>query len=71
MELTTIRDAETFVTNSGAGDWEWGGRANASGFAGYLWRNYSDIDPNCYGAELAAYLRSAGENPADYGLPND
>lgn len=70
MKLTTITDAQNFVANSGVNDWEWGGTASADRFAEFLFRTHDEISndesPQQLQAALAAYLRSEGENPADY-----
>ena len=66
MNFTTITDAKTFVLNSGVFEWEWGGDASCDGFARFLWRNYGEVDENDYDEELAAYLTSVGEDPAEY-----
>ena len=71
MNFTTIDDAETFVWNSGTCDWEWGDGASAEGFAHWLWLNREEVDEDDYDEELASYLRSVDQNPAEYGVGKD
>lgn len=69
MEFTTITDAQTFVSNSGVADWDWGNNASNEGFAEFLYKNYDGMsrdDEVAFEAALTAYLTSVGENPADY-----
>lgn len=68
MNLNSITDARTFVSNSGVADWEWGGSASADGFAVWLRANRDTVDAADYDDELRAYLRSVGEDPAAYSL---
>lgn len=67
-EIRTDRDARNWVSMmTGTADWQWGGRASADGFAEWVFRHYTAIGDD-YVAPLAAYLKSVGENPDDYGL---
>lgn len=59
-KFNTYSEALTHVQNSFSPDFEWGGLANAEGFANYLFS---------WPGDLSDYLRYVGENPADYGLP--
>ena len=64
--INSITDAEIFVANSGVAEWEWGGNASAEGFAEWIFRNRSAVNPNAYDGEIIEYLLSVGENPSDY-----
>lgn len=68
INLDSLSDAKTFVSNSGVADWEWTGSASANGFATWLRANRSTVDSEEYDAELREYLTSVGENPANYSL---
>ena len=64
--INSITDAQVFVENSGVSEWEFGGNASAEGFAEWIFRNRSSVDPNEYHAEISEYLLSVGEEPSDY-----
>ena len=68
MDINTITDAKTFVSNSGVSEWEWGDGASPEGFARWIRAHRDEIDESSYGPELAAYLASVGQDPADYGI---
>ncbi len=68
MEINSMIDAETFVEDSGVYEWEWSGRASLNGFAEWVHLNCDHIDDDNYHGELIEYLKSVGENPADYDL---
>lgn len=66
MQINTNTDAQTFVSNSGIAEWEWGGNASSEGFAEWLYQNKSEINESSYDEELRDYLTSVGEDPKDY-----
>lgn len=70
MKIQSIRDAETFVSNSGVFEWEFGNPANLYGLAKYVRKHcnsYTDIEPQ-FNNLLCNYLESIGENISDYSL---
>ena len=58
--INSITDARVFVENSGVAEWTFGGNASAEGFAEWIFRNLSAINPNAYHAEISEYLLSVG-----------
>lgn len=72
--FTTQSDAAAHL--NGTNDWDWGDHASQAGFVQFAYRNQElfetrDEDDNrAFDADAAirAYLRSVGENPADYSL---
>lgn len=62
MKIQTIQDALNFVYNSGVSEWQWGGNASLDGFAYWIFRNLSEIDPLSYEREVKEYLAYEGEH---------
>lgn len=66
MKIQTIQDALNFVYNSGVSEWQWGGNASLDGFAYWIFRNLSEIDPLSYEREVKEYLAYEGEHFWEY-----
>lgn len=76
MKINSYSDAETYVTNSGVNDWEFGGNANLESLTEFVYQNWdnelfdeNDIsDTDQFNNLLCDYLESVDERIADYSL---
>lgn len=66
--LETYEDAETYVSNSGVIDWEFGGGASLEGLTEWLFHNYEVFLEEHFDEIIAEYLIYVGEDPSEYGL---
>ena len=67
-KINTIEDAKNLVLNSGVIDWEFGENASLDGFADFIYNKTRMINSRNFNNVLRVYLKSVGENIADYNL---
>ncbi|MHA6885745.1 hypothetical protein [Ralstonia pseudosolanacearum] len=73
--FATTADAETWFENSGFSNWEWFEGFDEHRLIEFLWRNSGDYTAQRDSSSefdgeraISAWLRSQGQNPADYNL---
>lgn len=69
--INTLQDAQVWFSNSGVANWEWFDGFDKSALIEFAYRNANEFttdDGFDSDALIAAYLRSVGQDPAEYSL---